>query len=318
MKELLKEIQAIEIKESNFNVLDSNFGKLENTHSDIMVLLLTQKNGFWNLFVDSIKEVIDLTHISNTPKIFREKYKIDILIEDGVNAVIIENKIGASDQNEQLKRYHETLKDKFKKISILYLTPFGTSPSENSKGNLDIKQISYNTHIINWLKTCLKNMQISNNNRLYVSIEMYIELIQKTINKDKYTEEVINIILSKKINERLPDEIQNILNGKNIFLYSDVRARSEKLIYEVIAERYSVDEWIPTTEHPETKEIEIDDDGVKFDLFFEPDCVRAQSGNGSTVDEISGWDITNPYLQYLLTGNRKGIEEWIDRIENKG
>lgn len=161
-------------------------------------------------------------------------------------------------------------------------------------------------------------MQISNNNRLYVSIEMYIELIQKTINKDKYTEEVINTILSKKINERLPDEIQNILNGKNIFLYSDVRARSEKLIYEVIAERYSVDEWIPTTEHPETKEIEIDDDGVKFDLFFEPDCVRAQSGNGSTVDEISGWDITNPYLQYLLTGNRKGIEEWIDRIENKG
>lgn len=61
-------------------------------------------------------------------------------------------------------------------------------------------------------------MQISNNNRLYVSIEMYIELIQKTINKDKYTEEVINIILSKKINERLPDEIQDILNGKKYFL----------------------------------------------------------------------------------------------------
>lgn len=62
--------------------------------------------------------------------------------------------------------------------------------------------------------------------------------------------------------------------------------------------------------HPETKELEIDDDenGVKFDMYFEPDCVRAQRENGSTIDEISGWDIKNPYLQYLLTGNRKGIK----------
>ena len=65
MEELLKEIQAIEVKKSKFNVLDSNFGRLENTHSDIIVLLLNQQIGVWKLFVDSIKGIIDLKHISN-------------------------------------------------------------------------------------------------------------------------------------------------------------------------------------------------------------------------------------------------------------
>lgn len=84
--------------------------------------------------------------------------RIDILIEDDQGkAIIIENKIYAADQPEQLKRYNEFGKRKYGKgnYRILYLTLYGEEATKQSCGGddyeLDYLPISYEKHILGWL-----------------------------------------------------------------------------------------------------------------------------------------------------------------------
>ncbi len=83
--------------------------------------------------------------------------RIDIIIEDGSCALIIENKIYAGDQYKQLLRYSNYAKDKFKNYEIIYLTLDGHEADENST-NKEVTYIcmSYREGIIDWLTECAK------------------------------------------------------------------------------------------------------------------------------------------------------------------
>src|SRR5574344_1759569 len=104
-----------------------------------------------------------------------EKYNIDLLIEgfDSFKnkfAVIIENKINrAKDQDRQIERYIESLKDKEgfdeSQIYVLYVTKgeCDDGPSENSFSKDRQKEfasryrkISYQKEIRNWIESCKK------------------------------------------------------------------------------------------------------------------------------------------------------------------
>lgn len=127
--------------------------------------------------------------------------RIDIIIEDNKKkALIIENKIYAGEQENQLIRYYNYSKENFiKEAPILYLTLDGSS--SNSGKGLNEKEhyfnISYKEDIINWLELCIK--EASDKPMLREVIKQYIYLIKKltgqTINK-KMSEEVQNIILN--------------------------------------------------------------------------------------------------------------------------
>lgn len=84
--------------------------------------------------------------------------RIDLLIEDGKgNAIIIENKINAGDQEYQLLRYNNFAKDKYKSnYKLLYLTKDGGEASEYSTGKEDFEYqcISYRNNILPWLECC--------------------------------------------------------------------------------------------------------------------------------------------------------------------
>lgn len=84
--------------------------------------------------------------------------RIDLLIEDGKgNAIIIENKINAGDQEYQLLRYNNFAKDKYKSnYKVLYLTKDGGEASEYStdKENFKYQCISYRNNILPWLECC--------------------------------------------------------------------------------------------------------------------------------------------------------------------
>ena len=84
--------------------------------------------------------------------------RIDLLIEDGKgNAIIIENKINAGDQEYQLLRYNNFAKDKYKSnYKLLYLTKDGGEASEYSTGKENFKYqcISYRNNILPWLECC--------------------------------------------------------------------------------------------------------------------------------------------------------------------
>src|SRR5690554_3930833 len=134
----------------NFNVFFTlNIAEKEKTHSDFIADLLNinaghgQKDVFLKLFIEEVKELFqDKTKLENfeTSKSFviTEKYTgngyIDIFITNGRNSIIIENKVWAGDQHQQLVRYNEFEKN----APIIYLTLDGKEPDNLSKGNLKV------------------------------------------------------------------------------------------------------------------------------------------------------------------------------------
>lgn len=85
---------------------------------------------------------------------YTEGGNIDILIDIDGKLLVIENKINAIDQPNQLVRYKNYCKNKNHKL--FYLTLYGHEPSEKSSGNLvsgkDYYCISYRSDILDWLK----------------------------------------------------------------------------------------------------------------------------------------------------------------------
>ena len=72
-------------------------------------------------------------------------------------AVIIENKIYAGDQWEQLKRYNTFASRQYHagNYAILYLTLWGNEASEQSGEGVDYTRISYRDTILKWLERCI-------------------------------------------------------------------------------------------------------------------------------------------------------------------
>lgn len=111
--------------------------------------------------------------------------RIDILISDSAhNAIIIENKIDAEDQENQMYRYRDFGKRHYKNYVIFYLNKLGDPASELSVGSsLDDKvclgddylTLSYKDDIIPWLKRC-RDFAIDKL-AIRIILEFYIETL---------------------------------------------------------------------------------------------------------------------------------------------
>ena len=115
----------------------------------------------------------------------RERDNIDILITNAnkKKAVVIENKIWAMDQPEQLQKYHKKLKKQgYSDIHLLYLTPYGREPSKESVGDLPYEAISYKDHLPPWLKRC--QQRAYDEPELRESVAQYLQLVQKLTGAD--------------------------------------------------------------------------------------------------------------------------------------
>ncbi|MCK0515427.1 PD-(D/E)XK nuclease family protein [Anaerobiospirillum sp. NML120448] len=100
-------------------------------------------------------------------------------------AIILENKIYAKDQPQQLDNYFAALKGlgyPVKDILLVYLTLEGNAPSADSfctakKENASLAQLSYQEHIISFLKSSLTLDTVKQSSRLKNTIESYKELL---------------------------------------------------------------------------------------------------------------------------------------------
>lgn len=216
-----------EITGENFNVFEI-LGKKEHENSHSMFIAeLLNPNGlhslgstFLKLFYEQIiKQVIPgfncefanveiEKHIANKNQIEKEddpSGRIDVFLKDKFsNVIVIENKIWASDQAEQLVRYFDYCKEqKFPKFMILYLKPFGGNASEESTTNTektkklksnsevsfeknetpDYYCISYSTDILKWLEVCIE--KTTYHPLLRETINQYLNLIRKITNQSK-------------------------------------------------------------------------------------------------------------------------------------
>lgn len=156
---------------------------------------------------------------------------IDIFIRKGNDsAVIIENKIDASDSNHegegQLEKYYrEAIEEGYSKdnIDIYYLTLDQHEPSEESVSTSGkypelaekVQCISYGSEIIEWLNECAKESYAKP--ILRESINQYKNLLQKMTNNESSVSERIELMnIVGKNTDNLESAMFLIKNFKHI------------------------------------------------------------------------------------------------------
>lgn len=241
MQNLLQHVSIIskkyddiaKITGENFNVFSimSMESNERYTHSAFLGELLNPKGShsqgsvFLKLFFN---EIITLNEIENfdfeNAKVILEEHIglideeyskggfIDIVIKDNNNVIVIENKIYAGDQKNQLLRY----KKHYKNCKMFYLNLFGEEPSKESSGNLesghDFYIISYYSEIINWLRKCHK--ETVEQPIIRETIKQYLYLIKKLTNQttnQEMSEEIVKLI------SKYPNESFEIANNISKF-----------------------------------------------------------------------------------------------------
>lgn len=193
-------------------------------HSALLAELLnpngTHQMGslFLNKFLDEFTNLsLDLSSV----KVEIEKYvreisadkekggRLDILITDKKETIIIENKIYATDQEKQLVRYYNYNKN----AHIIYLTLDGHSPSAYSCGELNMREhyhcLSYEKDIIRWLEDCLS--ETIKKPLFHYTLVQYINTLKELTNQSLI--QTMDTILSTAIknNMRASFEIERAM-----------------------------------------------------------------------------------------------------------
>lgn len=160
--------------------------------------------------------------------VFREKYigevtednggRIDILVRESFSnkSIIIENKIYASDQNNQIRRYYNYAINQKSDFKLIYLSLFGDVHDEDkTTGNDkhteklilgdDYFTLSYEKDILQWLEKCRN--EVSDKSMIREAINHYINLIKHLTNQ------TINSGMKKELEQLIlgnPEYIRNI------------------------------------------------------------------------------------------------------------
>lgn len=184
-------------QEQKFNIFSALHQENDEVrlHSRFIAYLLNPvgNHGMGNKFLELfVQSVLKIDEFDCTNYEVQTEYKdIDILIYNNEQAIIIENKIYAGDQDRQLERYYNAIKHevnqlngdiKRKNVFIAYLTLDGRSPSNGSMGDLlkanDIICCDYPCHINIWLENCII-LSESENELLSKTLYQYSELLIK-------------------------------------------------------------------------------------------------------------------------------------------
>lgn len=250
IKNFINQINGIVAKNKTIEKLRSERGELFNIfevcgvnhyellHSSIIAEFLNPKgsHGQGALFLKAFFDVINdrcqnidkfaIDDVSvETEKTF-DNGRIDISISNSKKQiVIIENKIYANDQCEQLKRYEKYAKDNCREYYILYLSLDGHESNEATKDAVKYSPISYSIEIVDWLIKC-KELSIDKP-IIRETLSQYIFHIKKLTR----TEDDMN---AENKNELLNILIEN--KNATIQILKSERDLIEKIIVEHIVE----------------------------------------------------------------------------------
>lgn len=214
---------------SDFNIFDLLLNPYDevNLHSKMIYGILKEKK-YGNEFLLSLLNIIGVSLPKNIKSedisyvtVEREKTtlqgRLDIFISFIVNNefynIVIENKIWAVDQDKQMDRYIGFLNSLYNKENnyAFYLTLDGHEPSKDScKHSEDIKLISYETHVLKWINSCVKIG--AREPSLREVLVQYEELVEKITGKDSdYLMEVKDYILKDSDNFMFVNSLEKAL-----------------------------------------------------------------------------------------------------------
>ena len=177
------------------------------------------------------------TAFYNKPESFRVRSEerpgqaqFDILLEKEREAcIVIENKIGAEDQDSQLNRLYQDARMRFSdsQIKLIYLTLDGSPPEEkslkavNGQGNdLSIDDVilrSYREHILRWLEECVKLKEVQRIAPIREILFQYWDLLKDLTGQPtntRYSMELKDILVEQKNYELIPHMEKMILEFK--------------------------------------------------------------------------------------------------------
>lgn len=219
----------------------------ENAHSRILRMFLQYDDGtkeypILRKFLDipKVKDVISNVEIKGC-RFTNEQERIDLLIENASQAIIIENKIyGAVDQESQLERYIECVimhEKKESNIYVVYLTKDGEKSVDNSsftqkaKKYLNYKEddngrfipLSYRYDILPWLETIVLPNCTIKEDLLISALKQYID----------YLKNILGIRANNEQNIKIMKTIKDTLGIESIDKCIEVADQLEGLILEV-------------------------------------------------------------------------------------
>lgn len=220
----------------DYSVLETAIkGNEEMMHSSVIASLLDtrgshgQKCRFLELFLGCLPERFKSFDASGArtacerhigQKTEDSGGRVDICIENSSGQmIVIENKIFAGDQEHQILRYVNMLRNRDGvKFPVLYLTPDGHSPSDDStqadgmqcKCGVDYVCISYKDVIVPWLDKCINEME--DKPHLKEHLTTYRDIIRKKVLGMDRKKDIINIIESTEENIKAAREISGQLD----------------------------------------------------------------------------------------------------------
>lgn len=182
----------------------------ETVHSKILAELLspTGSHGQNAIFLDEFcrlfkipmfrKDAVVTTEVSVRVR-GAEGRRFDILIEDAESICIIENKIFAGEQPEQLKSYSEWLKGVSKKNkTLIFLTPNGRE-SASTEDKASYKALAYmkegRVDICDWLELCRR--EAIDAPFVRESISQYINHIKNVIQGESMNAQFLSLLDGK-------------------------------------------------------------------------------------------------------------------------
>jgi hypothetical protein len=216
--------------------------------------------------------------------------RIDIIVEFENLLIIIENKIYASDQNQQLVKYHEYGKSSGKDFLLLYLTPTGKEPTNasiyqaNSNEGLqpgEYHLISYKNEILNWLETFRKELESKKEfNGIHEITRQYIQTLKN-----------ICLIMTEEQKERLQQLLENheILNHVHQLKY-DIETIENKIheIWRRVSENISIE-----FEAGKQTKIDFREGSIMIDLFNQErgkfNCYLEYKANFNEIPFLGIW-----------------------------
>lgn len=252
LREFLADIECLDALSpwiERFNIFDIlKISRTEIRHINMLSWLLdpNENHGLGdkflkNMFLKILKENEDKEYDSfklllmdlYSFRVFREREHIDILlVSDKEKYVIaIENKIGSSEHNHQLERYHDYLKEEYenyKKI-LVFLTPDGDKPSDNEWGILSYE------NILDTLDKVYNNCKLQPDADLL--LKNYIEVVRRDIVEDQLLEvcndiynrhaKALDLIFKFKSSERsnvtkwISETLESLSNSNKEVVYNN-------------------------------------------------------------------------------------------------
>ena len=237
-----------------FSIMNMEWNEVY-THSAIIGELLNPNgsHNFGSIFLDSFLAILNKKfgiEIKPFQKLVDEKIcertislsndwekvsggRIDIIIEDNKQILIIENKPSAKDQEYQLIRYYNYAKTRGKEFYIIYLTLDGKELADEKEYSNEIGNIitGKNFHYLKrkeYEKFKLENSDSNNHYCLYFPITFRHEILEwlevciKLTEKTPLVSEVIkqyrnNVknITNQNINNEMSNELRSLINEEN-------------------------------------------------------------------------------------------------------